>query len=94
MSGVDERFVRVLEAVLVRMAGPSTSKSYFMFSQRDTPVSVMVLAVWTSVRLPLESWQLHEAGGPNAQEQVDSAGDGKESELTFLGGGTKCFRTN
>lgn len=82
MSGVDERFVRILKAVLVRMAEPepSTSKSYFVFSQRDTPVPVMVLAVWTGVRLPLESWQLHEAGGPNAQEQVDSAGDGKESE--------------
>jgi hypothetical protein len=34
---------------------------------------VMMLAVWTSVRLPREAWQLHEAGGPDAEEQVDSA---------------------
>jgi hypothetical protein len=77
------------EAVLVRIAEPGTSESYFMFSQRDSPMPVMVLAVWTSVRLPREGWLLLEAGGPNAEEQVDSASDDK-SQNDFSGSGTEC----
>jgi hypothetical protein len=86
---MDERFVPFFEAVLVRIAEPGTGKSYFMFSQRDSPMPVMVLAVWTSVRLPREGWQLLEAGGPNAKEQVDSASDDK-SQNDFSGSGTEC----
>jgi hypothetical protein len=49
---------------------------------------VMVLAVWTSIRLPREGWPLHETGGPNTEEQVDSASDSK-GQNEFFGGATK-----
>jgi hypothetical protein len=50
---MNERFVRICEALLVRVAEPAgTVKSYKVF----TPLRVVVLAVWTltSVRLPSE----------------------------------------
>jgi hypothetical protein len=89
---MDERFVPFFETVLVRIAKPGTSESYFMFGQRESPMMVMVLvlAVWTSFRLPREGWLLPEAGGPKAKEQVDSASDSK-SLSSKLG---RSVRTN
>jgi len=40
-------------------------------------MAVMVLAVWTRVRLPREGRQFYHTGRPNAKEQVDSAVDSK-----------------